>query len=37
MNAVEFEAYDYCADQSFAAARYRMEGDERDETGYAGL
>ncbi len=29
MNAVEFEAYEYCADRTFAAARYRMEGDER--------
>lgn len=29
MSEVEFEAYDYCADQSFRAARYRLTGDEQ--------
>ncbi|MFK7740875.1 MAG: alcohol dehydrogenase catalytic domain-containing protein [Planctomycetota bacterium] len=29
MTAIEFDAYDYCADQSFQIARYRLEGDER--------
>ena len=29
MTAHEFEAFEYGADQSFASARYRLEGDER--------
>ena len=30
MTALEFEAFEYAADQSFAPARYQIEGDERE-------